>query len=124
MNLHNKPNEVFELPELETSPQNFDIERKVSQTTIGTPKFNNEDAKYIERRQFSKEYYANENYRSETNPTEAPQNPYAKPNAIKIMDFRVKQTHVPQSLSGHHPPRNFRNDSMSALLNEDNSNSN
>ena len=31
------------------------------------------------------------------------------------MECRVKQTNIPQPLSGHHPPRNFRNDSLATL---------
>ena len=77
-------------------------------------KFNNFNDRFTQRRR-SREFYAQENYRSETNQVEAVPSEYQKPHAIKTMDCRVKQTNVPQALSGHHPPRGFRNDSLSAL---------
>ena len=47
-------------------------QRIQSHQTVGTPKFNNLDDKLYKKGRQSREFFANENYRSETNPTEQP----------------------------------------------------
>ena len=41
-----------------------------SHQTVGTPKFNNFDDRFYKKGRQSREFYANENYRSETNPAD------------------------------------------------------
>ena len=71
----NCKNEILDLPALENSPKNYDLynEGNNNQTTLGTPKFNNFEDKFPRKKQ---DFYAMENYRSETNPKETPQNNY------------------------------------------------
>ena len=69
-------------------------QRIQSHQTLGTPKFNNLDDKLYKRGRQSREFFANENYRSETNPTEQPSTTQ-KAKYIKTMECRVKQTNIP-----------------------------
>jgi len=86
-----------QLPTLEQSPHNFDLIMK-SADGMGTPKFNEECAAdvdiYVKKRQLilaKKEFYAMENYRSET--AHQPSKPSGGQHntMIRSMDCRVKQ---------------------------------
>lgn len=119
-----------QLPDLEQSPQNFDL---LSRRPDGcdTPKFNEdsfqEENKYVKKRimlQARKDFYAQENYRSETtsqlNPsqqhiqTSSQTKTISHTNVIRSMDCRVKQIRPscnPPALRGHYVSHQFM-DSM------------